>query len=177
MLRPPLGRTHNAFKCVAVWCLPRCSHAASNCTAPLHLGLNSALIFFYPGTNSQVLIAALMCVLFLFLVSTNKPYRDEGDDRTNSVAYVCLVFTLLLGMALKVQQYEASDTAKQDQAMYTALLIIVNVTLVLFALWQMIMDAWAKAKAKAEKAKMAGNTIKSRLSRAENDVALANEQS
>ena len=137
--------------------------------------MTSALIFFYPGTNSQVLIAALMCVLFLFLVSTNKPYRDEGDDRTNSVAYVCLVFTLLLGMALKVQQYEASDTAKQDEAMYTALLIIVNVTLVLFALWQMIMDAWAGANAKAEKAKMVGKTIKSRLSRAENDVALTKD--
>ena len=122
-----------------------------------------------------MLIAALMCVLFLFLVSTNKPYRDEGDDRTNSVAYVCLVFTLLLGMALKVQQYEASDTAKQDEAMYTALLIIVNVTLVLFALWQMIMDAWAGANAKAEKAKMVGKTIKSRLSRAENDVYLLEE--
>jgi hypothetical protein len=82
------------------------------------------------------------------------------------------VFTLVLGMALKVQQYEASDTAEQDEAIYTALLIIVNVALAVFALWQMIMDAWDDANDKAEKTMM----VVSRLSRAVNDVALTKDR-
>ena len=102
--------------------------------------LSSALIFFNPGSNSQVLVAILVCVLFLCLVASFKPYRDDGDDRTNTMAYMCLVMTLVLGMAIKVQQYEQSDTAKSDKAMFTLLLIIVNVALLAFAVFQIVVD-------------------------------------
>jgi hypothetical protein len=115
-----------------------------------------------------------MCVFFLCLVSTNKPYRDESDDRTNSVAYVCLVFTLVLGMALKVQQYEASDTQEGDKAMFTALLIIVNVTLITYALYSMIVDARDDAIVKMKRAEQAGKEVKRKISRAQSDVQLAN---
>jgi hypothetical protein len=36
----------------------------------------SALIFFNPGTNSQILIAALTCVFFLCIVATYKVSRE-----------------------------------------------------------------------------------------------------
>jgi hypothetical protein len=84
------------------------------------------------------------------------------------------VFTLLLGMALKVQQYEASATAAADAAMYTTLLIIVNCALVTFALYQMVMDAWDDANDKAEKSKAAAGRLSQVMpSRALQDVALA----
>ena len=87
-----------------------------------------------------MLVAILVCVLFLCLVASFKPYRDAGDDRTNTVAYICLVMTLVLGMAIKVQSYERTGTEEADKALFTTLLIIVNVTLLAFALMQMVVD-------------------------------------
>ena len=115
--------------------------------------LASALIFFNPGSNSQVLVAILVCVLFLCLVATFKPYRDVGDDRTNTMAYMCLVMTLVLGMAIKVQQYEQTGTETQDKALFTTLLIIVNLALLTFSIFQMVIDVMDSAATRVNRAK------------------------
>ena len=135
------------------------------------------LHFFVLTIPGQVLVAALVCVLFLCIVSACKPYRDAGDDSINTVAYVCLVFTLVLVMALSIQQYEASETAAADAAMFTALLIATNIALVAFSMYQMVMDMWDDANDKAEKSKAAVAKLSSAVkpSRSDNDVALVGQ--
>ena len=103
--------------------------------------LSSALVFYAPGSSSQVIVASIACVIFLCLVSSFEPYQDQGDDTANTISYVCLVLTLQLGMALKMQEFETTSNADSDRALFSVLMVVVNVALLLFSFSQMIFNA------------------------------------
>ena len=64
------------------------------------LALSGVLVFVQPGTSAQILVATMVSVLFLGLVSYYKPYEDDGDDTFGFLSFICLVYTLVLGLAL-----------------------------------------------------------------------------
>jgi uncharacterized membrane protein YjfL (UPF0719 family) len=114
--------------------------------------LSSAIIFFRPGSTIQVLMGCIICVLFLFLVSTFKPYRELEDDHTNSIAFLCLTFTLMLGMALRLHQYEASSASDLEVAAFSWILFLVNIALMVYSACTIMMETFDECQAQKESA-------------------------
>ena len=48
----------------------------------------------------QILCAIFVCIIFLGLVAFYKPYEADDDDTFSFVSFICLVFTLVLGLGL-----------------------------------------------------------------------------
>ena len=57
-------------------------------------------MYIKPGSSVQILYAIFVCVLFLGFVSYYKPYEEDSDDTFSFMSFICLVFTLVLGLAL-----------------------------------------------------------------------------
>jgi hypothetical protein len=57
-------------------------------------------VFVAPGTSVQILCAIFVCVIFLGLVSFYKPYEADDDDTFSFISFICLVFTLVLGLGM-----------------------------------------------------------------------------
>jgi len=123
--------------------------------------LSSAVIFFRPGSTIQVLLGCIICVLFLFLVSSYKPYRDLEDDHTNSLSFLCLTFTLMLGMALRLHEYEASaDIASATEAAAFAwILFLVNIALVVYSVYSMATGCAEEYESRKRDAKVAAALV------------------
>ena len=64
------------------------------------LVLSGVLVFVQPGTSAQILVATMVSVMFLGFVSYYKPYADDGDDTVGFISFICLVYTLVLGLSL-----------------------------------------------------------------------------
>ena len=59
-----------------------------------------AVVFVKPNSSVQILTAIFVCIIFLGLVSYFKPYEEDDDDTFAFISYICLVFTLVLGVGL-----------------------------------------------------------------------------
>ena len=136
------------------------------------------IIFYSPGSTVQVLVGAFICVFFLCLVAVHKPYRDGADDATSTMSFLSLVCVLMLGMALRIQAYEATDGEAAQTAVFTWLLFLVSIMVFVFCLYQMICDtrdALADNKAKFDTVRRMTSAALfdgGAKSRADNDVDL-----
>jgi len=129
--------------------------------------LSAVLVFVQPGTSAQILVATMVSVLFLGLVSYFKPYDKDQDDTFGFVSFICLVYTLVLGLALRVAQTEDLDV--YQQAIYGVALFLVNMALILMTLHAMLSNFLAKKKTKAENKY---NTDEEQKARAQGDTTL-----
>lgn len=109
------------------------------------LVLSGILVFVQPGTSAQVLVAIMVSVLFLGFVSYFKPYEKDTDDTFGFISFICLVYTLVLGLALRVAATENLDV--YQQAIYSVALLLVNLTLIGLTLWSMLQNVLVKPRA------------------------------
>jgi len=63
--------------------------------------LSSVIIFVVPGSIVQIIVGLVVCSLFLFLLSTFKPYERNSDDFFQSLAFFTLNWTLICGVTLR----------------------------------------------------------------------------
>merc|ERR1711865_1230898 len=80
------------------------------------------------GSSVQILYAIFVCVLFLGFVSYYKPYEEDSDDTFSFMSFICLVFTLVLGLALKVAKAEMLSAA--DVMGFGLVMLVVNVQVI-----------------------------------------------
>merc|ERR1711865_774081 len=72
--------------------------------------LSSAIIFCAPGTSTQIIVGLVISLIFLFVLTTFKPYEHDSDDTVQSLCFFSLNVTLISGIALRVQEFEALDS-------------------------------------------------------------------
>jgi hypothetical protein len=96
--------------------------------------LSSVVIFYSPGSTIQIVAGALICTIFLFAASLFKPFQAEAEDAMTQVSFLCLVCTLMLGMALKIRDYEVVQGADEQGVIFAWLLFVVNIALFIFML-------------------------------------------
>merc|ERR1711871_441743 len=99
--------------------------------------LSAVVVFVQPGTSSQILMAIFVCVIFLGLVSFYKPYELDDDDTFSFISFICLVFSLVLGLALKYA--ETDKTTIYMRVVFALLMLTVNI-LMMFMLITVLLE-------------------------------------
>merc|ERR1711871_833390 len=115
------------------------------------LVLSGVLVFVQPGTSAQILVATMVSVMFLGFVSYYKPYADDGDDTVGFISFICLVYTLVLGLSLRVAETE--DLDEYQRLIYSFALLLVNVALFILILWIIYDNINEQASKKSKKLK------------------------
>merc|ERR1719261_1752201 len=88
------------------------------------------------------------------------------------MSFLSLVCVLMLGMALRIQAYEATDGEAAQTAVFTWLLFFVSVMVFLFCLYQMMTDMIDQFEDAKTKAKMGRRMSVAAFGRAGQDVDL-----
>jgi len=92
------------------------------------LTLSAVVVYVKPGSSVQILYAIFVSVLFLGFVSYYKPYEEDDDDTFSFMSFICLVFTLVLGLALRVSKTESLTPA--DVMGFSYVMLFVNVQVI-----------------------------------------------
>ena len=114
--------------------------------------LTGALVLFGAGTTLQLLAALAVCILWLALVANLKPYAEGIDDRLAQVEGLQVLFTLLVGLVLQLQQAsalasEGTSGGAQSEVLLGLFLIAFNIVVVTLAVAQQPIVHWAARKA------------------------------
>ena len=92
--------------------------------------LTGGLIVVAKGSSAQLLVGEVICASYLLLVVRTLPYVSDADDLLQSVASICLLFTLMMAFALKTDSLKDPE---YDRASMGVLLTIVNVMVLVMA--------------------------------------------
>jgi hypothetical protein len=113
--------------------------------------LTGALVLFGAGTTLQLLVALAVCILWLALVANLKPYAESVDDRLAQVEGLQVLFTLLIGLVLQLQQASSAAAGEgagagggaHDDVLLGLFLVAFNVIVVALAVAQQPIVRWA----------------------------------
>jgi len=96
------------------------------------LTLSAVVVFVKPNSSVQILTAIFVCIIFLGLVSYFKPYEQDDDDTFAFVSFICLVFTLVLGVGLRSARYEKQSPS--ESTLFAFLMLFVNLVIIMMLL-------------------------------------------
>jgi uncharacterized protein YjbJ (UPF0337 family) len=105
------------------------------------LALTSGLIFFGPGTATQIVISMILCLGSMRVYSGYKPYIRLADDHLAEAAQWQMFFTMLGALMLKVD-ITRETPALQDS--FGTLIAAMQGILPLFLVYQMVMKKGKK---------------------------------
>ena len=94
--------------------------------------LTSIILFISPSSYSQIVLGVALSVAFLWLVERFQPNVNRIDRILQVLVYAAITGTLLLGMAVRSANAEASGASRDaDRKTLGALLILLNVSIIL----------------------------------------------
>jgi hypothetical protein len=116
--------------------------------------LSAAIIFCYPGEPLQIVIGLLIMVVFLWALSTFKPYEDDSDDTAQGLSFFSLTVTLLCGLAFRIQQETAGSndpSSGMKSLILTVVIFAMNIFLALSFFGIVFINVLPLIKAKLKK--------------------------
>ena len=85
--------------------------------------LSSFLVFFGPGTPSQLVVAIFITLLAIKVMSYYEPYKDKSDDRFAEAGQWLLFTVFFAGLLLQV---DVTGNTPDDQARLSGILIFLS---------------------------------------------------
>lgn len=79
------------------------------------------IIFIAPGTASQIVVAMFLSIISISVYVTFKPYRENDEDALAVISQMCIFFTLLGALLIRV---DAADN--YDSTAFGVFLIVAN---------------------------------------------------
>ena len=98
--------------------------------------LTGALVLFGAGTAPQVVTALAMCVVWFGLIANFRPFCDSVDDRLAQAEALQVLFTILIGLVLQLEQGAQDTSTTMDKNNLGVVLIVLNCAVLLLALVQ-----------------------------------------
>jgi len=74
--------------------------------------LTGALVVIAPGTSTQIFVGIFLVIAHMLMTVKASPYKDPTDDLLAFLSTLCLLFTLLMGLYLKVQGDDNTEEGK-----------------------------------------------------------------
>ena len=86
--------------------------------------LTGFLIIVAKGSSVQILVAEVITAIYLLAMVRTVPYHSDADDLLQSIASICLLFTLMIVFALKTDD---PDKPQYDKNVMGILLTILSI--------------------------------------------------
>ena len=86
--------------------------------------LTGFLIIVAKGSSIQILVAEVITAIYLLAMVRTVPYHSDADDLLQSIASICLLFTLMIVFALKTDD---PDKPQYDKNVMGILLTILSI--------------------------------------------------
>lgn len=86
--------------------------------------LTGFIVFFAPGSSTQIMCGILVCIASLVLTTGAAPFVNQSDDFLTSTAHLDLLMTLLGALMLKL---EVPNLDGYDKAGFDALLLLFTI--------------------------------------------------
>ena len=93
------------------------------------VALTGGLIVVAKGSSAQLLVGEVICACYLLLVVRTLPYESDADDVLQSVASICLLFTMMMMFALKTDIPENPEYNRESMGIVLTLLNVIVLAL------------------------------------------------
>jgi hypothetical protein len=103
--------------------------------------LTGALIIVGEQSNTQVFLGALLCLLWLLVVTVRRPYKAYWDNVLSILLSLQLVLIMLCGMALEMNRLTPNDAVDPyESASFGVLMLVFSVIIIITAILAIVIS-------------------------------------